>query len=205
VRDTRHSGLDEAARSEAFGPYPANLLTYLTIVVHGKTNLQTMAATSREIVRQMDPTIALFDVRSMEERLDRSLWARRSYSWLFGVFAGIALLMAVAGIYGVVSYTISQRTREIGIRIALGARRGQVISQVLREGLVVLGIGIATGLTAAWFATRMMGSLLAGLNPHDPVVYISVVLVLIFAAMAANLFPARRAALVDPVKALRSD
>jgi putative ABC transport system permease protein len=180
-------------------------LTYLTIVVRGKTNLQTMAATSREIVRQMDPTIALFDVRSMEERLDRSLWARRSYSWLFGVFAGIALLMAVAGIYGVVSYTISQRTREIGIRIALGARRGQVISQVLREGLVVLGIGIATGLTAAWFATRMMGSLLAGLNPHDPVVYISVVLVLIFAAMAANLFPARRAALVDPVKALRSD
>jgi predicted permease len=205
VRDTRHSGLDEAARPEAFGPYPANLLTYLTIVVRGKTNLQTMAATSREIVRQMDPTIALFDVRSMEERLDRSLWARRSYSWLFGVFAGIALLMAVAGIYGVVSYTISQRTREIGIRIALGARRGQVISQVLREGLVVLGIGIATGLTAAWFATRMMGSLLAGLNPHDPVVYISVVLVLIFAAMAANLFPARRAALVDPVKALRSD
>ncbi len=205
VHNTRHSGLDEAVRPEVFVLYPPKLLAEFTIVVRGKLSVQSLAAISREAVRQMDPTIALFDMRSMEERLDRSLWARRSYSWLFGVFALVALLMAVAGIYGVISYTVSQRTREMGIRIALGARGGQVIAQVLREGFVVLGIGISAGMVGAWFATRLMGSLLAGLSPHDPGVYVSVILLLGLAAIAASFVPARRAALVDPVKALRAD
>jgi putative ABC transport system permease protein len=139
----------------------------------------------------------------MQDRLDRSLWARRSYSWLFAAFGAIALAMAAGGIYGVVSYTITQRTREIGIRMALGARPMDVIAQVLREGLVLITLGTAIGMICAWPATRLMQTLLAGVSPHDPLAYVAVTLLLSTAALLANLIPALRAASIDPVRALR--
>ena len=105
-------------------------------------------------------------------------------SWLFGVFAGIALLMAVGGIYGVVSYAVARRTPAIGIRMALGAGPGKIVSQVLREGMLLAGIGLTLGLAGAWYTTRLVGNLLAGVNPHDPRVYAAVILGLASAGLA---------------------
>jgi len=160
---------------------------------------------AREALRQVDPAMAIYDVHTMQEMLDRSLWTRRTYSWLFGVFDAVALLMAVAGIYGVVSFAVAQRTREIGIRMALGAEPGQVVGQVLREGMVLVASGVALGLVGAWYATRLMGTLLAGVSPHDPWAYMAVVATLGAAALVANFVPARRAALADPMVALRGE
>ncbi len=164
-----------------------------------------LVSVAREAMRQTDPSIAIFDVHTMQDLLDRSLWLRRSYSWLFEVFAGIAVVMAVAGVYGVVSYAVAQRTREIGIRMALGAEPRQMMIQVLCQGLVLLTIGLALGVAASWHITRLMGSLLAGINPHDAWTYTGVIVILTLAAMAANLVPARRASLVDPLQALRAE
>ena len=151
----------------------------------------------------MDPGLPMFEIRTMRERMERSLWARRTYSWLFGVFAGAALVLAVAGIYGVVSYAVTQRTHEIGIRMALGAEPGQVLGQVLMEGMALVGTGVAIGLAGAALATRLLQPLLAGVSPHDPWAFAAVGLALTLAALAASLVPARRAATVDPVRALR--
>jgi predicted permease len=205
VNDIRHSGLEKPVRPEVFLSYSPDFLVTLTVVVRGRIEAGALTAIARQAMRETDPTIAIFDVRTMREALDRSLWMRRAYSWLFGVFAAVALAMAVAGIFGVVSYAVAQRTREIGIRMALGAEPRQVVGEVLREGMMLVGIGLALGLAGAWYATRLMGSLLAGVSPHEPRAYAAVILVLVAAALAANWLPASRAASVDPLKALRSE
>jgi putative ABC transport system permease protein len=203
AHDTKNYGLDQEARPAVYMPFRQRPQSSMTIAVHGSIDPRSLISTSREIVRQLDPDLALSDIRTMQERLERSLWARRTYSWLFGVFAGLALMLAVAGIYGVVSYTVTQRTREIGIRMALGAKPEQVLGRVLGEGMLLVAIGVAIGLIGAAFVTRLLQSLLAGVSPHDPWAFVAVSLVLGGAALAANLLPARRAASVDPVHALR--
>ena len=122
---------------------------------------------------------------------------------LLVVFAGIAVLLATIGVYGVVSYSVSQRTQEIGIRVALGARSGDVSRLVLREGLLLGGLGVAVGLAAAFATTRVLGSLLFDVTPTDPVTLASVAFLLLAVALAATLWPARRATKVDPMMALR--
>jgi putative ABC transport system permease protein len=144
----------------------------------------------------------MYEVRTMTERLDRSLWARRAYSWLFAAFAGIALLLAAAGIYGVVSYAVSQRTQEIGIRMALGAQPSQVLRQVLGSGMVLVCIGLAVGLAGAFWTVRLLQSLLFGVSSRDPAIYVAVVLGIVLMGLAANFVPARRAASIDPTRAL---
>ena len=203
ARDTRHYGLDQEVRPALYMPYRQQASLGMTIAVRSRIDLQSLIGASRETVRRLDPDLALYQVRTMQERLERSLWARRTYSWLFAVFAGIALLLAVAGIYGVVSYAVTQRTREIGIRMALGAEPRQVLKQVLREGMLLVGIGVAIGLGGALIATRLLETLLAGVSPRDPWAFTGVSLALGLAALAANLIPARRAASVDPMRALR--
>jgi ABC-type lipoprotein release transport system permease subunit len=113
----------------------------------------------------------MYDIRTMEQRLGQSMWLRRAYSWLFGVFSAVALLLAVGGIYGVVSYTVGQRRREIGIRMALGAERRQIQGLVLRQGMRMAGLGMAIGLAAAWWASRWLESLLFGVSARDVVTY----------------------------------
>lgn len=205
VGDARYDGLEQPVRPQIFWPYPADQIGSMRIAARGAMDTRALAAAAREAARQADPNIAIFDVETMRELLDRSLWARRAYSWLFGGFAVIAVAMALAGIYGVVSYSVTQRTREIGIRMALGADRGQVVAEVLRAGGALVGAGAVLGVAGAWFATRLMTSILAGVNPHDPQTYAAVIALLAVAALLANLAPARRAASVDPVKALRFD
>jgi predicted permease len=200
--DTKHYGLDRDARPEVYMPFRQQPRNSMNVVLHSGVDAASLIAAAREVVRRADPDLALYQVMTMQARLERSLWVRRTYSWLFGVFAALALALAVAGIYGVVSYAVTQRTREIGIRMALGANPSQVLKGVLREGMLLAGIGVAIGITGALLSTRLLASLLAGVSPHDPWAFVAVSIGLALAALAANFIPARRAASVDPMRAL---
>ncbi len=177
----------------------------MAIVLRGSMDPRALTGPVRDLMRGIDPDVPMYEVGTMTEKLDRSLWARRTYSWLFGVFAAVALLLAAAGIYGVISYAVSQRTREIGIRIALGARPDQVQWQVLGQGLVMVALGIVLGLGGTLWATNLLQSLLFGINKRDPITYATVAGGVILIAILANLLPARRAATIDPMSALRSE
>jgi putative ABC transport system permease protein len=153
----------------------------------------------------MDPDLPLYNVRTMAERLDRSLWVRRAYSLLFAAFAAVAMLLAASGVYGVISFAVSQRTREIGIRMALGARPGQVMRGILGQGMALVSIGVALGLVASQLTAGLLKSMLFGVSTRDVATYIAVVLGVALVGLAANYVPARRAAGVDPVRALRAE
>jgi putative ABC transport system permease protein len=203
TRDEKHYGLDQEMRPSVFMPYREVPMDSMSMVLRGALEPSSLVAPAREILRQMDPDIPLYDARPMTEALDRSLWARRAYSWLFGAFAVVALILAAAGIYGVVSYAVSQRTHEIGIRMALGARSGQVLRQILGSGMALVSIGVAVGLVATLWVVRLLDTLLFGVSTRDPLTYVIVILGVACVALLANLVPARRAAAVDPMQALR--
>jgi len=152
----------------------------------------------------MDADLPLFSVRTMAERVRRSLWARRAYSWLFGAFALVALVLAAAGIYGVISYAVAQRTAEIGIRMALGASPNDVLAGVLRTGMSMVAAGAIAGAVAALGASRLLERLLFGVSAYDPAVYATVLAGVAAVGLLANLIPARRAAGIDPIRALHS-
>jgi predicted permease len=202
TRDEKHYGLEQEMKPGVFLPLREVPVNWMNIVLRGSIEPQLLIPPAREILREMDADIPMYQVRTMTERLDRSLWVRRSYSWLFAAFAVIALLLAAAGIYGVVSYAVSQRTQEIGIRMALGAQPGQVLREVLASGMVLVSIGVALGLGAAFWSVRLLQGLLFGVSSRDPIIYVAVVLGVAAVGLAANFVPARRAASVDPMRAL---
>ena len=203
MHDEKHYGLDQEMRPSVFMPYREVPMDSMSLVLRGAVSPTSLVAPAREILRQMDPDVPMYDVRPLTEALDRSLWARRAYSWLLGAFAVVALILAAAGIYGVVSYAVSQRTHEIGIRMALGARSDQVLRQILGSGMVLVSIGVAIGLLATLWAVRLLDTLLFGVSARDPLTYAIVILGVVCVALLANLVPARRAAAVDPMRALR--
>jgi len=166
---------------------------------------QSLVAPAREALHQMDGDLPMYLVRTMTDRVNRSLWARRAYSWLFGAFAAVALVLAAAGIYGVLSYAVTQRTQEIGIRMALGAQPGQVLRETLQSGMLLVSIGVLLGLAGAFAAVRLLQTLLFGVSSRDPLTYSAVALAVIFVGLLANFIPARRAAAVDPMRALRTE
>jgi len=139
----------------------------------------------------------------MTEVISRSVWQPRLYTALFGVFALVALILATVGIYGVMSYSVTQRTHEIGIRMALGAQQKDVLALVVRQGMVMTLIGVSIGLAGAFAATRVMESLLFGVGAHDPLTFAGISILLGAVAIIASLIPARRATKVDPMIALR--
>jgi predicted permease len=163
----------------------------------------SLAGPVRNQISALDKDQAVFNVRTMEQALSRSVAARRFSMILLGVFAMLALTLAAVGIYGVISYSVAQRTREVGIRMALGARTIDVIKLVVRDGLKLVMIGVGVGLAGALLLTRMMTTLLFGVTPTDAVTYATVALGLIIVALIACCIPARRAAKVDPLVALR--
>ena len=163
----------------------------------------TLAAQVRREITKVDPRQAIFDLRPMDEVIQKSLANRGFVLVLLSVFAGIAMLLAAIGIYGVISYAVEQRTHEIGIRIALGAGRGDVTGMVVRHGMAMAGIGVAVGLAAAFGLTRVLASLLYGVKPADPLTFSIVAASLTAVALLAAWIPARRATRVDPVIALR--
>jgi predicted permease len=205
VRDMRHYGLDSEIRPEVFVPFSIGATAGMTIAIRTRTDAHSMVAPARELIQQMDTDLPMYNVRTMAERLDRSLWVRRAYSWLFVAFAAVAMLLAAAGVYGVISFAVSQRTREIGIRMALGASPGQVMRGILGQGMALVSIGVALGLVASQLTAGLLKSMLFGVSTRDVGTYFAVVLGVALVGLAANYAPARRAAGIEPVRALRAE
>jgi predicted permease len=203
ARDTRHYGLDVEMRPEVFLPFTLHPKSGLALVLRSSMDSRGLVAPVREAIRQVDPSLAMFEVRTMTEWLDRSLWMRRAASWLFGAFAVVAMVLAAAGIYGVLSFAVSRRTREIGIRIALGARPGEVMLRVLASGMAVVAIGLAVGLAVSMAIANVLKSMLFGVSGWDLATYGTVAALVVSVGALANSIPARRAASVDPMRALR--
>ncbi|MGI9074105.1 MAG: ADOP family duplicated permease [Bryobacteraceae bacterium] len=202
----KHDGLDDKVRPAVYQPqleWPYNIS--LTVVLRTHSNPEALATPARRILERIDPDLPMYAVHTMTEQLDRSLWARRAYSWLFGIFSLIALILAAGGIYGVISYAVTQRTHEIGIRIAVGASPGEVLASVLRGGMVLVAVGAAIGVAVTLATASLLDKLLFGVSPRDPLVYTIVVLVMATVGLLANAIPAWRAAAVDPVTALRTE
>ena len=164
-----------------------------------------MLQTIRQKVHDLDPELPLATVRTMDEWVSSSAMQPRLSALIVGVFAAMAVLIAAIGIYGVLAYSVTQRTREIGLRIALGARREGVVRLIVKEGMTVAAIGIGTGLVGASGLGRAVNSLVYGLAPRDPLTFAGVAAMLAFVALAASVLPARRAARVDPIVALREE
>jgi ABC-type antimicrobial peptide transport system permease subunit len=159
----------------------------------------------RQAVWSVNPNVPIADVRTIREIVNRSM-ARTSFTFvMLTIASSMALLLGLIGIYGVISYSVSQRTREVGIRMALGAQQRSVKQMFLRHGLLLAGLGVVFGIAAAVPLTRLMSALLFGVSPLDPLTYCAVSLVLLIAALLACYLPARRATLIQPVDALRSE
>jgi putative ABC transport system permease protein len=159
----------------------------------------------RAEVRALDKHQAFYDVRTMEERLAASLAQQRFSLLLLALFAALALVLTAVGLYGVMAYTVAQRTHEIGIRISLGAQAGDVLAMVVKQGMTLALLGVALGLAGAFALTRLMEGLLFGVSATDPLTFSVIALLLAAVALLACSLPARRAAKVDPVVALRDE
>jgi putative ABC transport system permease protein len=168
-------------------------------------NAHSLIGPTKEQIATLDHDLAVSDVATMEENIGDSLASQRLTMTLLGVFAGLALALASIGLYGVMALIVAQRTRELGIRFALGASRGDVLRLVLGQGAVLVGIGLAAGLLGALVASRALRSVLYNVAPLDPAALISALLVLSLVALIACFLPARRACLVDPIEALRME
>ena len=205
TRDTRHYGLDQEMKPSVFVPFHVNNNNGMFIVLRTGVDAAALMGPIRNEIRRLDADVPMFDVRSMTSRLARSLWERRIYSWLFAAFAVVAILLAAAGIYGVTSFAVSQRFREIGIRMALGARPGQVTARVLRRGMLLVAAGVALGLAISALAARLLQTLLFHVSAGDLATYAAAIAGVVAVGVLANYIPARRAARVDPMRALRAE
>ncbi len=205
VRDVRHYGVDQAMRPGVFLPYRSQGSRYAQIGVHTRGDASEAMAKVRRVALDVDPEVPPFGMILMETRFADTLFVRRASSLLFGVFAAVALLLAVAGIYGVVSYGVGQRRKEIGIRMAVGANASEVLAQVVRRGMALVVLGIGLGLVSALLAARPMASLLVDVRPSEPLVYGLVAGILLAVAALANYLPARHAVTSDPMGVLRDE
>ncbi|MDQ3257716.1 MAG: FtsX-like permease family protein [Acidobacteriota bacterium] len=175
----------------------------MSVVTRSAVDPTSLTNAIRREVQAIDKDQPILEARTMNERIAESIAARRFSMLLFVVFAGIALVLAVVGIYGVMSYTVARRTHEIGIRMALGAGRGDVLRLVVGQGMILAAVGISIGVIAAFALTRVISSLLYGVSATDPVTFVGVAMLLTIVALLACYVPARRAAKVDPMVALR--
>ena len=205
VQDVRHFGLDEEPLPEIYRPYPQAAWPQMTITVKSAMSPLGVAEPVRQAVRRIDRDQPVTRIRSMADVVDDSVGQRRFPMQLLSVFSMVALALAVVGVYGVVSYIVTQRSREIGIRMALGARAAEVVRMVVAKSLTPIAAGVAVGTAISLVASRLLGSLLYEVEPDDPVVLASIALLLGGCAVVAALVPARRAALVDPLFVLRQD
>jgi putative ABC transport system permease protein len=175
----------------------------MTIVVRTKSDPGAVAGSLRAALTSLDKSLPLYDVKTMTEYLSDSLARRRFNLILLTAFGAVALVLAVIGIYGVISYGVTQRTTEIGIRMALGAEKGDVLTLVVRQAMIMALVGVAIGLLGSFALTRLMGALLFEVSVTDPLTFIVIALLLTFVALLACVVPAWRATKVDPLIALR--
>jgi putative ABC transport system permease protein len=188
--------------------YPGGLYTghlWKNFVIRTASDPLKLIASVQRIVAQADKDQVVFNFKSMEQRLSDVLAPQRFWMRLFGIFAGLAVILAAIGIYGVMSYSVSQRTHEFGIRMALGAHRRDVLRLVMKRGLVLALIGVAIGIGGALALTRLISGFLYGVTATDPLTFAAVALLLTAVALAASYIPARRATKVDPLVALRHE
>jgi len=204
VKDFKYLGVREQITRQALIPYLA-LPFMLNMTSYVRTSMPPEQAFSliRRAVANLDPNLPVYDMRTLEDTIDASLLNERLVASLSAMFGGLATLLAVIGLYGVMAYTVEQRTREIGIRVALGAQRGNVVWLVMREVMVMVAIGFGIGLPSAWFASKLVASLLYGIQPHDPVSIAAAIAALGTVALVAGYVPAVRASRLDPLRALR--
>jgi predicted permease len=203
VANVKQYALDSDSRVALYVPHQQAAAGTLFVTVRTTTNPLSLAAAVTREARSMDPNVPVYDVKTMDQRVAESLARRRFAMLALGLFAAVAVILAAVGIYGVMSYTVTQRTREIGIRVALGAPAGKVTRLVIRQGMLTAGIGVGIGLAGALALTRVMSSLLFGVGATDLVTFAVVAVVVTGVALAACFVPARRAAKVDPMIALR--
>ena len=204
VKDVRQYELGVEPKPQMYLPHAQNEFFYpCALVVRTNVNPLSLAEAVRRTVWEIDKDQPVSDISSMEEVVSESVARQRFSMLLLGVFASLALILAAVGIYGVMSYTVAQRTREIGIRMALGAQRGDVLRLTVGQGLRLVSVGVLIGLAAAFVLTRVMASLLFGVSPTDLTTFITISVVLISVAALASYLPALRATKVDPMFALR--
>ncbi len=206
AKDVRSLDLRTGARRYIYIPYGQDEdVTQLTYYVRAASDAPAIATAIRQAVQRVDANLPIFDMKSMQVQVDESLFAERMVAVLSVAFGALATLLAAIGLYGVMSYAVTRRTREIGIRMALGAERGRVLWLVLKEVAVLAAVGIAGGLAAAFWLTRQVRAQLFGLAPTDPATLAGAAMLLALIALAAGYFPARRATTIDPLVSLRAE
>jgi predicted permease len=205
ARDVKHYGVDEEMRPGVYQPIRQFPLQGFQVALSVSGESSVAVSGARAVTAGLDSELPLYGVQIMTEEMDEALWTRRALSWLIAAFSTVALILAVAGIYGVISYSVGQRTREIGIRMAMGAQREDVLSQVVRQGMALVLVGTSIGVGVALAGAGVVSRLLVGVNPMEPLVYVSVAAVLVGVAAVANYLPARRAARLNPMGVLRGE
>jgi putative ABC transport system permease protein len=203
VSDVRQWGLTERPRPEAYDPFDGDARLFL--VLHTSLPPASLTPQVRRVLSEIDPALPLYSVRSMDEVVAGQAQGQQFLSLLVGSFAALAALLAAIGIYGVLSYAVRQRTREIGIRMSLGAGRGRVLGEVMREGMRLAALGLGVGIAGAFAANRVLASRLHEVRAGDPATFVAGATLLAIVAFAACYLPARRASKLDPVTALRHE
>jgi len=203
ARDAVVNQIGEDPQPLAYLPLTQDFSPVATMQVRTTGRPEPAIAPVRSAVQSLDTNLALTNWNTIGELLDQGLWAPRMGAALLTVFGGVALILAIVGVYGVLSYSVNQQTREIGIRMAMGAQTGSVLSLVVKQGMRLAIVGLVLGLVVAFAAMRLLSSLLFGVSAHDPLIFGGVTLILATAAIMACYIPARRAAHVDPLVALR--
>jgi putative ABC transport system permease protein len=203
VGSVRRHGLEREPTPEVYLSYQQTPWPYMSLVARTTAAPASAAQSIQRALYALDPTQPVFDVKTMEERLDDSVAQRRFNMLLLGLFAALALFLAAIGIYGVISYSVTQRTREIGLRLALGAQRADVLRLIIKHGVRLTLLGIGSGVIAALGLDQLIASLLYGVKAHDPFTFLTTVLIISAVALFACWLPARRASRLDPLIALR--
>ena len=203
VGETKPGALEEESGAQIYTPHAQDgSWGFMTLVIRTVADPAAMTTTLRREVLALDKDLPIFNVKTMEDVVAASIGSRRASMLLFSVFAGAALLLAAVGIYGVMAYSVTQRTQEIGIRMALGAQKGDVLRMVISQGMTLALIGVGVGLAGAFGLTRVLANLLFGVNATDPITFAGISLLLAVVALLACYLPARRAAKLDPMNAL---
>jgi hypothetical protein len=203
--DVKHYGLERPMRPGVYFPLGRDPRATMMLAIHTSPDPVSITPAVRDLLRQMDPEVPLYRVRTMESQIRQSMALRAAFSWMLAVFASLAFVLAIGGAYGVAMYLVTQRTREIGIRVALGARTKDIFRSVVASGVTVVLVGVACGLAGSVAVARLLGDALFGVSAHDVSVLAFVTLVLTGTALLANGLPARKAARIDPMRSLRTE